>query len=417
MAEATAEIQAPTETGPEAPKTTPANPEPQPQQETSKHQPDSGVPADIINVPDEPNNVQKIETDGNLASSIDGKIPDGLNSKEEWLHTLLEKEKKAPGLDYSEDELDILDEYYEGRIKPTEPKAKEEKPQDSDTVEKTDDAENSNNEDNSIEAVLKEVGAKSQNELLKKVKDLRKIVSGKVKGSAEYQELKSQSGEITKRFQNELNLMEDVRAGVPEAISHLENAYGVKIHKPGKQKQQVESEDVEGNTDVSDEFLDEVAGKKISGLEKQIAKLTEKLETVAGSNDKIQEKFAGERAEAQIVDEMVQVAEMVPVLKEIKNLRGAVKSWREGKNDPRLDGFAHLFETANEKGVDLITAHEILAGRNASLEIARAKRSAKEEVYTQKPNRSLSDLQGRGVDNKPSYSDDQLQCSRERKTH
>lgn len=399
-----------TETGPEV--KAPAQPETQSQQETTpQFQPDEGVSPELGNgVPDKPNNVEKVETDGNLKSSIDGKTPEGLGSKEEWLHTLLDREKENPGVEFNEDELDVLDEYYEGRIQPKKPKPKDEKESDEETKpeEKSEEEEPPKEDEDPVEAVLKEVGAKSKKELLKKVKDLRKVVSGKVTASEEYKELKNQTTQINKKFENELALMNDVRAGVPEAIQHLEKAYGITVVKPGKPETKQKPE-VETNDSSEDEFLDEIAGKKITNLERTVAKLTQQLEKVNGSNQKIQEKFAEERAEAQIVDEMVAVAERVPTLKSIPTLRKAIKAWREGKPDTRLDGFQNLFKLANEKHVDLMTAHEILAGRNASLEIEKAKLAAKKEVYEQKPTRSLSDLQGRGVDNKPSYSDSQVE--------
>ncbi len=404
MEENTAVLEKPTETGP-AP-TGPDAPQAQPSQDTPNPQPDNGPEPGKDDVPQEPNNVDKVDTDGKLKSSIDGKIPEGLTSKEEWLHTILSKEKAHPETEFSNDELDVLDEYYEGRLKPKEPEAKE--APDPDPDKKSEETEKSSEEDNSIEAVLKEVGAKSQEELLKKVKDLRKVVSGKVKGSPEYKQLLNQSNDIIKRFKNEMALMEDVKGGVPEALTHLESTYGIKIQRPDDKAKA--TKDPDPDPDTGDEYLDEVAGKKISGLEKQVMALTKELKSVQGSHEKIQEKFAGERAEASIIDEMVNVAEQVPILKEIKNLRNAVKAWwSDGKDDPRLNGFQNLFDVANEKGVDLMTAHLILAGKNSQLEIAKAKRQAKEEVYTQKPNRSLSDLQGRGVDNKPSYTESQVE--------
>lgn len=288
--------------------------------EGPNHQPDSGVPADIANgVPQEPDNVQKVETDGSLNSSIDGKVPEGLDTKEEWLHTILEKEKSNPETDFSEDELDILDEYYEGRLKPKEFVAKIEKQETDSEDENPDaDAENSN-DDGSIESVLKEVGAKDQKQLLGKIKDLRKFATGKVKGSPEFKQLQAESKDVSQRLQNEFNLMEDVQKGIPEAIAHFEKAYNVKLERPGqpepKQKQETQSED----SDL--EYLDETAGKEISGLKSQVKELIGTVKELKGATEKTEEKFAGERVEASIVDEMVQVAERVNVLKEIPNLR------------------------------------------------------------------------------------------------
>ena len=126
--------------------------------------------------------------------------------------------------------------------------------------------------------------------------------------------------------------MEDVRNGVPEAMRHLERVYGVTVSKPGKPETKPEKE-TPAETTPDEDFLDEVAGKKISQLEKKYNDLAEKYNAVHQHYEKLQERAAGEAAEAALIDDMVTVAERVPALKSINNLRGAIRSWRGGKAD------------------------------------------------------------------------------------
>ena len=71
---------------------------------------------------------------------------------------------------------------------------------------------------------------------LKKVKDLRKAVSGKVDKAPEYLKIKKEHGDVLKRMQASANLWHDVRRGVPEAVQYVEKYFGFIPVLPGQQK-------------------------------------------------------------------------------------------------------------------------------------------------------------------------------------
>lgn len=359
------------------------------------------------------------------------KYPSG-PPKEERLADIIEKEHalleegKDVSKELSADELDLLDEFYAGKVKPkkkAEAKAEEEgdeKPEE-EGESKEDAEEPEKNDESEIESddvemssvdiqLMKEVGAKSKGEMLKKIKGLRKAVSGKVEAAPEFKQLKKDRDTFYTAIQNEMKLFDDARAGKPEALAHIEKSYKLKLVPENSSTETTSTtpEKSEGRPKIDkDKFIDSDAADEVNNVINALFDKVESLEKAA--KDRTAERNTEKKASTvrkvnnDIIDEMVNVSEHLPKLRKIENIREVItknleKMKNGGQTDPRLEYFNDLFEIGNSKKVDLMTALEIDRGRKAALQIAKAKDEGKKEVYEKKANKSLSDLQGRGGD-------------------
>lgn len=352
--------------------------------------------------------------------------------KEEKLAGILDKEKvlleegKEISKELSNEDIDILDEYYAGKLKPKkkeEAKAKDEsseKPED-ETEEKLEgESEENEPEENKEEKdsesdvessavdlqLMKEVGAKNKAEVLEKIKGLRKAVSGKISSHPKFVQMKEDNAKLGEAIRREMLLFDHARQGRQEALDHIEKNYGLKFVVKNSGVETESSQKKESSSEApkidKDKFLDSDAANEVNNVIEKLYNALEEQKDITKNilteREKEKEASTKKNAEIGLVDEMVTVSEQLPKLKSIPNIREAIQKWLDGTPDPRMEYYRDLFEIGNSKNVDLITALEIDRGRKARLSIAKAKDEGKKEAYERTPNRSLSDLQGKKAD-------------------
>jgi hypothetical protein len=310
--------------------------------------------------------------------------------------------KKADSL--SDSDLDFLEKHDFGAKPPKEDK-KDEAEAEAETKEET------GKPDPALAEALKEVGAKDAKELADKIKGLKKQLTGK--DAQTVTRLTKDLDTLSNRVKNEMALFEDVRAGKPQAIAHLEKTYGLKLAQ-GSQSQ-APAKSAEGLI-PRDAFIDPESADMVNGV---VQRLQDKIDALEGGfkEQRAKETEATAKAEAMrgAVDEMVTVSGLkgMEEIAGIPNLRKAIEDWYGGKDNPRLEVFSEVLNLANErtnKGLptDLEAAWAILYARGADLKIAKAKAEGRAEAYNQKPSKSLSGIQGKGHQEYKTHTDAQL---------
>ncbi len=286
---------------------------------------------------------------------------------------------KKPETKLNDADLAIYEEGQTGKLKPAEKKeeVKVEKPE-----IKADDP---------IQKAMKDLGAKTPDEIPSKISELRKALSGKdaqavaaLTKEIEGYKAKEQAFTGTTRF------IEDLKAGKPGALEYLQKELGVKLPSTTQSdKPFTEEDDILVGGALSRQWQREQdLLKKFEGLE---SKLTE-------GEKRTQQQQTEARAKSQIVDEILSVAELIPQLKSLPNLRNRIIDFQAGKEDQDLQTIADLSDmviSANkDKGLvlDLETAFYAHKGRNMAAEIAAAEERGRKEAYNHKPNKSLSSV-------------------------
>jgi len=334
----------------------------------------------------------------------------------ERIHRLLAKEKE-PGFDkHSDEDLDFLEnEYYSGKNKPSKPVSAE--ADEPDEGEKTEGDQPEDDQDQKeekepkakiskeIEDAMKEVGAKTPEELPGKIKELRKQLSGKDAQAV---------ATLTKQIKAEQALMEDVRKGVPEALDHLKKVYGLELVAAGTRPQQAQQQ-AQTQTEAlpftpEDDALVGGALSRMYNLLQQSQKTVGGLqETFQQQQERVQKEAATTRAQADTIDEIWTVSQGIPGVKDIPNLRSLVNDWvKSGNEDPRLAPLSELFEIATKEGVSLTVAAKLKKAEDAERLIAEAETRGREAAYKHKPNPSLSGITG-GKGETTTYTEEQYQ--------
>lgn len=393
--------------------------------------PNDVQPSEPIDQPQEPESPEQVQAPEQEPAQ---KLPEGIDSEVEWLEHLL-KIQHDPGREpFNDDELDVLDKYYAGDLerdtgKKPEPKQKE---TNKEPEPKEDEETHSESEEDSFEVdeatmndsssldleIMKEVGAKSKTEIVSKIKGLRKAISGKLEADPGYKSLQENAEFMQKSIQNEKKLWDDLAKGNPRAIEYAKNTYGVDFGKGNTVSPNSDNDspkNISGDTFQVDpeQFIDEEAAEQVNGVLRLMKSKMDELEGFRTDMEKremqTQNKLAEQEAQSTVVDEMVQIAENIPKLKGVKNVRQAIVKWRKGAPDARMNYFQDLFDIANEKNIDLVTALEIDQGRKARLSVKVAKEEGRKEAYSHTPNKSLSDLQGKHIDKPEEYSEAQIE--------
>lgn len=310
----------------------------------------------------------------------------------------------------TDSDLDFLEKHDFGAKPPKEDKAKEtkEEPEEGEPEEIKEEA--ANKPDPALAEALKEVGAKDAKELVDKIKGLKKQLTGK--DAQTVTRLTKDLETLSGRVKNEMALFNDVRAGKPEAIAHLEKAYGLKLATSQQEAKPTQSEGLIPR----DAFIDPESADLVNGV---VGSLRDELKAVkdqlAERSRKETEASAKSEATRAAVDEMVMVSGLkgMEEIAGIPNLRKAVEEWYAGKDDPRFEVFQEVMNLANErtnKGLptDLEAAWAILYARGSELKIAKAKQEGRAEAYNQKPSKTLSGIQGKGNQEYQNYTDAQL---------
>lgn len=310
----------------------------------------------------------------------------------------------------TDSDLDFLEKHDFGAKPPKEDKAKEPEVEPEEGEPEEIKEETANKPDPALAEALKEVGAKDAKELADKIKGLKKQLTGK--DAQTVTRLTKDLETLSGRVKNEMALFNDVRAGKPEAIAHLEKAYGLKLATSQQEAKPTQSEGLIPR----DAFIDPESADLVNGV---VGSLRDELKAVkdqlAERSRKETEVSAKAEATRAAVDEMVMVSGLkgMEEIAGIPNLRKAVEEWYAGKDDPRFEVFQDVMNLANErtnKGLptDLEAAWAILYARGADLKIAKAKQEGRAEAYNQKPSKTLSGIQGKGNQEYQNYTDAQL---------
>ena len=379
---------------------------------------------------------QKPEAGAKPEGKAQAEKPASINTPEnaEKLRLILKREKDNPDVKFTSAELDLYDAYTDGKLTPAkkqttpkEPAGKkaEEKPpisepkaDDAEDLEKADeadlDAENADDSDADdedeagkpdpvLDALMKEVGAKKPEEILAKVKDLRRTLGGK-----DAQKV----AELTRQVQNEQALWQDVAKGVPAALAHAERVYGFKpapVAPAQSPNAPAKAGEKGGRSYISeDAFIEPESAKMVNDILRQRdAEIDELREAAKAFNEeraRTQRDGAMTAAKAAVVDEMVTVAQRMEPLKAIPNLREAIADWYDkGKPDTRLEVFNELFEIAQKENCTITAAATIKRGLEADRLVAEAEERGRKSAYGHKPNPSLSGSQG-GRNEQGNYS-------------
>lgn len=369
---------------------------------------------------------QESDTEPKASEEPASEYPEGISSKQEWVEGLLAKEHDPTRKEYTDAELDVLEEYWDGNIdmkpdpksdkKPEKkPEAKEESKEEAPNDDLQADEETIKQSSSLDLAILKELGAKTKSEVVDKIKGLRQAISGKLEKDPGYAEAKGQVEFLTKAGQNNTKLWSDLMSSDARAQQFVKTNYGLVLVKAGAD-QTTAPDKAETSNDPfhipREKFIDEEAADAVNSVLAGFKAKMEDFDRFRGEYEattvKTEQKLATSEAQNDVVDEMVRVADGIPQLKAIPDLREAVIKWRGGQDDPRMNYFKDLFEIANKSNVNLVTAMEIDRGRKSSLAVLEAKIEGKKEAYSHKPNRSLSDIQGKTINSPEEYSDSQI---------
>ncbi len=356
---------------------------------------DTAAPAPADNAVVDTTPDSTVDAKSTEAPKAEVKTAPKAEEKAHRLHEILEAEKKDPNQKLNAADQAIYDQYVDNKLapvkkqEPKEPEAKEPEAKEKAEVKEPEVKEVAKVEKPAIspelEATMKEVGAKTLEELPAKIKELRARVSGK-----ETEAVTQIKQEMTRKATNEAALWRDFIDGNPSAIAYVEKEYGLKPKIQQAQPQTSQDFDPEVLADA--DALTGGITSKVIAQNKALQERLERLEgTFEGHQKTIKEQGVRQTVAAQVVDEMIGVASKLDGVKDIPNLRNAIiDRVVHGKVDPRLDAFNEIFQVAEESGTSLENAYLILQGRNAAFLIEQAKQAGRKEAYSHTPNKSLS---------------------------
>lgn len=356
-------------------------------------------------------------------------------SKEERLAELLERQEKDPAVVFKDDELDILEEHWEGKLQPQ--KAKKDAAdakgdgQDDDPDKGKDDPQPDDDAkapaDPHLASALKRVGAKSTEDLVGKITELqRKITGTDAQATAQ---LRRDFETLSTRAKSEAAIWNDVKSGKPEAmahaLAHVEKAYGLKLVPAGGAASQGGARPEGGSPSPADLDIEEVLPKDLfvddashgkangflRGLVQQVKDMKGAIDDFKTEKTRLRQETAAQSAQVSTVDEMVKVVGLkgMESIAKIPNLRQAIEDWYvKGVDNPAFEPIQQVLDIGNEYEVDLKTAWEILRGRGFEIEVAKAEQRGRKAAFEQKPSRSLSGMQGKDQEGYKQHTDDQL---------
>ncbi len=196
-----------------------------------------------------------------------------------------------------------------------------------------------------IQDALKEVGAKSEAELVTKIKDLKKFISGR--DSQAYAYLEKQHKELVQKAENHQKWLIDLSMGKADAIDYFQTLTGNSLNAKN---------DLEDIFDP-DEFISTDAGLKANKFAKSIIeqnkKLVEQIEELRGMTRDSSEFYKQQAEKAQIENaraqiesdrssiksELASIAEMPEFRDILKPTSGTIyqlldEYWRGNDGDP-----------------------------------------------------------------------------------
>lgn len=262
-----------------------------------------------------------------------------------------------------------------------------------------------------IEAAMKEVGAKTVSEMVDKIKELRKAVSGR--DAQAYAQLEARFKEVEAFRRSEVQLYEDAKAGKPEALEFIEKHRGLKVVPAGAPAAPVLGKDGKSLPAAAAPAAeeppftpedDQLVGGALSkmhqynqGLRAQMEQLHQKLNTalevVEADKAARAQASAEQTAKSQTVQEMLEVAQFHDELKALPELQGRLADFLQGKDDAQISPFfTRLFEIAKQERCSLKAAFYMERGRNADALIAKAREDGVRAAMGKPENKSLSPL-------------------------
>lgn len=289
---------------------------------------------------------------------------------------------KDPEKKLDDADLDIYMEGQSGKLKP-----KESEPVKVETKEKV-----IAPAEDAMTQTLKRVGAKSVDELPAKIDGLLKQISGK-----DAQAVATLTRELDgfKAKENIFNgasqLIADLKSGNPKAIAYLQKELGVTLPSGSSPTDKPFTEEADLLTDGA---LSR-AWEREKALEQKLNQFESKL---TEGEKRVQAEQTQQRAKSQVVDEALAVAQFLPELKDLPNLRNRILEFQAGKDDPGLAPLAEVFDFVvqqhKDKGLvlDPETAFFTLRGKNMDAMIAAAEEKGRKEAYNYKPNKSMSQV-------------------------
>lgn len=386
-------------------------------------------------------NDTEVTSEGKDSGAQPGKRPGSREAntaqKAETLRKLLKREKEDPSVKFNDQELDLLEEHFAGKIEPAKAPSKTAAPSpkpddaeadpdtketetepeegDEEVFEDEDDAEKEEEGpefDPDAEALMKEVGAKSLKDALAKFKQLRSKVGGRDA---------QQVAALERQIQSEKTLWSDVAKGVPAAIEYAQKNYGIKLQVPGgtpdgtrtpekgtsqAREPRRPSQDGKRSYVNKEEFIDpdsaEMVNRILQDRDREIDELRDKYRSFDEERERTKKEAADASGVALTIDHMVEVAQGIPTLKAIGNLREAIASWYKGGSDARMEAFNELFDITQAEGCSLKAAALIKRGRDSEKLVAEAEVRGRAAAYKHQPNPSLSGSQG-GKGEKTTY--------------
>jgi hypothetical protein len=319
---------------------------------------------------------------------------------------LAELLKKKPGYKATDEELDLIDEYTKGKIKPegdaeAEPE-NEEKPKETKAAP--------------VSELMKEVGAKSEAEALEKVRELKRFTGSR--DAQAYKTLEREHQDLKRDSKAEMQLWADLKdaKNAPKAIAYLESQLQAAKARHGIQPgQQAEGEvfiDPKSFA-VPEEAaaLNAALGKHFGSLKSTIEKQADIIRRLEEGETKRSQEHQLITARASQLDEFVDVAALIPDLKSIAGLREKVNNFLTDPNAviPELQILDQVMAEANKEKVPLRVAWKMVEAERLRQQIAGAEDRGIKKAFAHKPNPSLSDVQGRAA-HYTNYTDTQLKA-------
>jgi hypothetical protein len=342
-------------------------------------------------------------------------------NKGKLLAEVLKKTEKK-GYTPTDEELDVLEEHWDGKLQPEngeapDPKADQEKGERPES--KPEPKPKPAGADALTSELQKELGAKSVEEILPKLRDLKKLTGSRdAQAAARFERELAQERDAGKA---ERQLWEDVKKGVPTAIEYLERQVATarqRFNLPaGSQGKPQGGPQAKPFIDPSKftfpeeaEAINTVLGGQFGEMRQMISQQAEIIRRLEQKDQKREQDHILSSASMAQLDETMAVAALIPELKDVPGLRDKVSKWIQDPNAeiPELKVIDELFDIANQNKTNLRIAWDSLEAKRLRDQIAKAKDAGVQEAYKHKPNSSLSDLQGRGGIPYKNYSDAEL---------
>jgi len=283
----------------------------------------------------------------------------------------------------TDEDLALVEKYESGELDPEEPTTEEPKEQQQPKSDPVQDA-------------LKEVGAKSLEELASKIKELKRFIGSR--DAQAYKQLEQQHHDLSKKAQNHQQWLKDLQSARPEAIEYLQTVLG--------QNKQILSQLPQGDFDQiidEDEFISPDAGRKVNriigSLKNQVETLQQQLSEVYQSSQEASEFYRKQSREAMrnaarqdIKTELATIAGRPEFREYFLPKSGTVQElmddyWKGHDGDPidpRAKPLVEIFEKAKELGIDDYKKAFEIAARTIAFEKMQGKLLGAEQRGVQK---------------------------------